>query len=446
MMNNLQLLFMLLIPEQISTYLLPSLVVVPSRSQFFEYEMVSLSCEQTGSADWTVWRYSESGSELSPCRSGWGDLGSASTCQLANVKPYHSGVYWCESALRDSSQAVHVQVTEGSVVLDSPVVPVMVGQDATLRCRSRTMKNITAEFFKNGVLMKAEPSDHMIIRHVSRSDEAVYKCRISGQGESLSSWLLVRDDSSPMLLTVSPDVSQLFEYDSLILSCGANSSAMGWTIRRFTNAPPRRSGTCGQQWGSPVASGCRLNAVKKRDGAVYWCESRSMQRSNSLNISVFDSSVILQSPVLPVMEGDNVTLTCRTKSSVFPSSFFKDGALISSESSNQLTLHQVSGADGGEYSCSITGQGESAPSQLSVRGSSGAYPGSDLTVTQLVLMVTRYLVVCSPYAVSTVLLVSLSRHKPARREQPVAMTTPSPNEEDEGLDQQYDDVTTEHDF
>uniref|UniRef100_A0A672FTS0 Ig-like domain-containing protein n=1 Tax=Salarias fasciatus TaxID=181472 RepID=A0A672FTS0_SALFA len=405
-----------------------SLVVVPSRSQFFEYEMVSLSCEQTGSADWTVWRYSESGSELSPCRSGWGDLGSASTCQLANVKPYHSGVYWCESALRDSSQAVHVQVTEGSVVLDSPVVPVMVGQDATLHCRSRTMKNIT-------------PSDHMIIRHVSRSDEAVYKCRISGQGESLSSWLL--SDAAHGVT----DVSQLFEYDSLILSCGANSSAMGWTIRRFTNAPPRRSGTCGQQWGSPVASGCRLNAVKKRDGAVYWCESRSMQRSNSLNISVFDSSVILQSPVLPVMEGDNVTLTCRTKSSVFPSSFFKDGALISSESSNQLTLHQVSGADGGEYSCSITGQGESAPSQLSVRVTE--QHKDRIHRSELVLMVTRYLVVCSPYAVSTVLLVSLSRHKPASessREQPVAMTTPSPNEEDEGLDQQYDDVTTEHDF
>ncbi|KAF3837597.1 hypothetical protein F7725_005061 [Dissostichus mawsoni] len=61
-------------------------------------------------------------------------------------------------------------------------------------------------------------------------------------------------------------------------------------------------------------------------------------------------SVILQSPVLPVMEGDNVTLTCRTKMADPPSAdFYKDGVSIRNESDGHMTLHHVNRSDEGLY-------------------------------------------------------------------------------------------------
>ncbi|CAN9509414.1 unnamed protein product [Ophioblennius macclurei] len=428
---------------QTSTH--PFLQVFPESSQFFEYQDVFLSCEMTDSANWTVWRISESRSELSPCGLGRGLLSSASTCQLNYLKPSDSGVYWCESEFRDSSQGVRIQVSEGSVVLESPVRPVTVGQDVTLRCRSKDdqKKYADAHFYKNGTLMEVEPSDHLTIRHVSMSDEDVYTCRISGL-ESPPSWLAVWGDSDPKSLTVSPDSSQIFEYESLTLSCGTNSEAQGWTVHRHINFQSPKTGPCGRDWGVRTSSFCNLQTVKPQDSGVYWCESRSKKRSNSVNISVFDSAaaVILRSPVLPVMEGDNVTLICQRNASVLPSSFFKDGSPIGSKSENQLILHQVTVADGGLYSCSIGGW-ESLPSRLLVRGSSRATPSSGWNY----LTVARYLVVCSPYAVATLLVMSLSRHRPAAGGKPqVAMAMSPPNEEDEGLDQAYDDVTTEHHF
>ncbi|KAM4565001.1 Fc receptor-like protein 5 [Fundulus diaphanus] len=205
----------------------------------------------------------------------------------------------------------------------------------------------------------------------------------------------------PAALTVNPSRSQFFKGDSVSLSCEEDNSSAGWTVRRNTTKETRTE--CGDGWGKPAGSTCNISSLYKHDSGVYWCEWREgAASSSSIQLTVTGGSVILQSPVLPVMEGDDVTLSCHTKTapSNLPAAFYKDGSLIRTEPAGHMTLHHVTSSDEGLYRCSISAHGESPSSRISVSG-------NDL---------------------------------------PVAMVMTPPTKVDQGLDEDYDDVTTEHHF
>ncbi|KAM4564992.1 Fc receptor-like protein 5 [Fundulus diaphanus] len=166
-------------------------------------------------------------------------------------------------------------------------------------------------------------------------------------------------------LTVSPSRSQFFEGDSVSLSCEEDNSSAGWTVRRNTT---RETRTQCDGWGKPAGSTCSISSLYKHDSGVYWCEWREGAASSSIQLTVTGGSVILQSPVLPVMEGDDVTLSCHTKTapSNLPAAFYKDGSLIRTEPAGHMTLHHVTSSDEGLYRCSISGHGESPSSSISV--------------------------------------------------------------------------------
>ncbi|XP_035771369.1 Fc receptor-like protein 5, partial [Neolamprologus brichardi] len=166
--------------------------------------------------------------------------------------------------------------------------------------------------------------------------------------------------------TVSPSSSQLFKGDFVSLSCEEDDSSAGWTLRRNTSKQQRtQCGTHG--WGKPAGSSCNIT-VMSHDSGVYWCESREGPISNMVNLTVTGGSVILQSPVLPVMEGDDVTLLCKTKTtpSNLPAAFYKDGSLIRKQPTGHMTIQHVSRSDEGLYKCDISGHGESPSSWITV--------------------------------------------------------------------------------
>ncbi|XP_016522089.1 high affinity immunoglobulin gamma Fc receptor I-like isoform X1 [Poecilia formosa] len=170
------------------------LTVSPSRSQFFEYESVTLICEDENSSDgWTVRRNTTRGTRKR-CGDGWGKS-AGSTCNMPYILPLDSGLYWCESmsgSSSSSSSSIQLSVSGGSVILQSPVLPVMEGDDVTLSCRAKSpAHNLPAAFYKDGSFIGDGPSGHMTLLHVSSSDEGLYKCSISGQGESPSSRISV---------------------------------------------------------------------------------------------------------------------------------------------------------------------------------------------------------------------------------------------------------------
>ncbi|XP_031647417.1 low affinity immunoglobulin gamma Fc region receptor II isoform X2 [Oncorhynchus kisutch] len=172
-----------------------SLSVSPDRSQFFEYESVSLSCEDQGnSAGWRVMRNAERGN-VSECNTDWGKQ-QGSSCIVSLILSY-SGVYWCESGSGEHSNAVNITVHAGAVILESPALPVTEGDSVTLRCRHQgTLSNLTADFYKDGSLIRNATTGEMTIPAVSKSDEGLYKCTNS-KGESPESWMTVAATTPP---------------------------------------------------------------------------------------------------------------------------------------------------------------------------------------------------------------------------------------------------------
>ncbi|XP_029932706.1 sialoadhesin-like [Myripristis murdjan] len=267
-------------------------------------------------------------------------------------------------------------------------------------------------------------------------------------------------------LTLRPSTAQLFYGESLHLSCEEDSA--GWTVKRNTTKTTMTE--CGDTWGKLRASTCVISLTLLKDSGVYWCESREGATSNTVNITITGGDVILQSPVLPVMEGAAVTLNCTTRTpSNLPADFYKDGSFIRTESTRQMTIHHVSKSDEGLYHCNISGKGQSPPSRLAVAAlptakappitkaplatkapSAATPPPTDSAPLLSPVRLLCHLVVFCPYFVSTLLLVSLWRQRSAGPEPPVSMATVEPNQADEGLDDKYDDVianvTTEHDF
>uniref|UniRef100_A0A3P9CC58 Ig-like domain-containing protein n=1 Tax=Maylandia zebra TaxID=106582 RepID=A0A3P9CC58_9CICH len=157
-------------------FLAARLTVSPSSSQFFKGDFVSLSCEEDdSSAGWTLRRNPKT-RQKTQCGDGWGKP-AGSSCNISYIDPLDSGVYWCESREGPIS---------GSVILQSPVLPVMEGDDVTLLCKTKTTpSNLPAAFYKDGSLIRKQPTGHMTIQHVSRSDEGLYKCNISSHGDEL---------------------------------------------------------------------------------------------------------------------------------------------------------------------------------------------------------------------------------------------------------------------
>ncbi|XP_030608822.1 low affinity immunoglobulin gamma Fc region receptor II-a-like [Archocentrus centrarchus] len=219
-------------------------------------------------------------------------------------------------------------------------------------------------------------------------------------------------------LTVSPSSSQFFKYDSVSLSCEEDDSSAGWTLRRNTSKQQRTQ--CGDGWGRWSGSSCNISDIFTLDSGVYWCESREGAISNMVKLTVSGGSVILQSPVLPVMEGDDVTLLCQTKTtpSNLPAAFYKDGSLIRNQTTGHMTIQHVSRSDEGLYKCDISGHGESPSSWITVteKPTTTAPPTSpplppDSSSLHLVIRLLFYLVVFCPYFISTLLMVSLYCHR-----------------------------------
>ncbi|KAM9424200.1 Fc receptor-like protein 1 [Pholidichthys leucotaenia] len=234
-------------------------------------------------------------------------------------------------------------------------------------------------------------------------------------------------------LIVDPNHSQFFKGDTVSLSCKHENRFVEWTL--FRNTSTRQMNRCTDQWGVPGNNSCMITYVFPLDTGSYWCESTNGSiKSSSIKLNVTGGSVILRSPALPVMEGDGVTLTCRTKTatSSLTADFYKDGSFIGTDSAGHMTIKSVSKSHEGQYKCNMRGHGESPQSWISVKENpttkappaSAAptihgMPSFPSTTLQWMLWL-HYLVLFCPYFISTLLVLSLFRHRASGNDTPIS--------------------------
>ncbi|XP_026225334.1 uncharacterized protein LOC113168501 isoform X2 [Anabas testudineus] len=179
--------------------------ITPNRLQHFDATSVSFDC--VGFVGLTHLKIIRNTEELNPsCDS----KRTTSSCTMDRVYLEDSGEYWCESE-GERSNRVNITITAGPVILDSPALPVMQGTNVILRCRSKNQSTNFGIFYKNNVPMHNSPAEEMKITNVSKSDEGFYKCHVSSIGTSPESWLSVGENIISIITSHPPNEDELYD-------------------------------------------------------------------------------------------------------------------------------------------------------------------------------------------------------------------------------------------
>ncbi|XP_021444159.2 uncharacterized protein LOC110508039 isoform X1 [Oncorhynchus mykiss] len=215
-------------------------------------------------------------------------------------------------------------------------------------------------------------------------------------------FLWVEGQSPSASLTVSPNRVQFFYNESVSLGCAVQGDSNRWRVKRYLRWEEPKVLECPTDWGSVTGSTCIFTTTDVwSDTGVYWCESESGEYSNAVNITVTLKGVALESPALPVTEGDSVTLRCRYQGSPsnLSAEFHKwmdNGYLTKTELTGEMTIPAATQSDEGWYRCKQLDQGESHGSWVSVRA-----PDPVWSISLLILL-------CSLLVVSIFLLVTIA--------------------------------------
>uniref|UniRef100_UPI003AAD39DC vascular cell adhesion protein 1-like n=1 Tax=Centroberyx gerrardi TaxID=166262 RepID=UPI003AAD39DC len=212
---------------------------------------------------------------------------------------------------------------------------------------------------------------------VNENHTGVYACRaergvpVTHTLYSYPQLLWVADPSPPASLSISPNRSQHFVDDCLLLSCEVQGNSSGWRLMMLRN-----DGTlseCRPSIQGPLGPTCNITGIYIYEAGVYWCEFGTRQYSNAINVTVAGGDTLLESPVLPLAEGDSLTLRCLVKAGINPDievKFYKDGSLIKTKAMNVMTIANISKSDEGMYTCQVPAHSQSprswvaAPAQV----------------------------------------------------------------------------------
>ncbi|XP_062849701.1 hemicentin-1-like [Trichomycterus rosablanca] len=398
----------------------PTLTINPDNHVFIG-EVVTLTCNIANRGGVQNWRYS------------WNKEGSDQTVsndqqyRISDVTENHAGKYTCTGTETGGSRSSHPSDAVLLTVSEKPKpeltsnhkVAALAGNLVLLYCELNPTAGWNFYWYKHTQNTETETTTHpsYTIYSVSVSDGGQYWCR-AGRGNpvyytdySNALWVNVTGESSSVSLIINPSRTQHFTDESLSLSCVDQSKSTEWRVRRYTDHQGVLD--CSTLSGSAREATCNICSLNTSHTGVYWCESES-GGSNSVNITVHDGDVILESPVHPVTEGEALTLHClyrKTKPSNLRADFYKDGSVVQNQTSGEMMIHQVSKSDEGFYHCKYPEGGESPKSWVIIRGENNTSGSFLSTVSKSVATIIGVAVGLSSALLLLVLMILLWCHK-----------------------------------
>ncbi|KAI5627178.1 sialoadhesin-like, partial [Silurus asotus] len=359
-------------------------------------ETVTLTCDiQTGGS----WKYhwNRSNEEI---RAAAGEK----TYTITDVKDSNKGPYSCKGTqssdpkYTQSSDAVTLTVAEKpEPELTSDLKgAALTGNSVVLYCTLK-LQSAGWKFYWSKDTQRRETetkTGHFFFSSVSVSDGGQYWCR-AGRGNPVyytqysdALWVNVTGESPRVSLIINPSRSQHFIADSLSLSCEDQRNSTGWIVRRYTH---------NETMFSCSVSTCNISSLSPSHTGVYWCQSESGERSKSVNITVHNGDVILDSPVHPVTEGNPLTLHCLYRNTKISTgiAFYRNYSVLQDQTTGVMTISSVSKSDEGFYYCKHPERGESVKNWISVSvspsGSSGAILGLCLALVFVIIIIALIL-------------------------------------------------------
>ncbi|XP_053359277.1 Fc receptor-like protein 5 [Clarias gariepinus] len=399
-----------------------AVVTIKPENHVFRGERVTLRCkiQGGGSTEWT-YRWYKNDYTQNPYR-------LLQNFSLSSVRNDNGGKYTCRGRRSSDSQSSEISDALTLIVSDpaetvvsvSPLSWLTEGDSVTLSCEVKhSSTGWTFSWYTDVPYRDSQGSlryrtallsdssrgsgGSYTLSPVTLNHTGVYMCRAE-RGEpvfhthySEPQPLWITAESPPVSLIISPSRTQHFTADSLSLSCEDQRDSTGWTVRGYTHSKTL--------YNCPSVSGstCNISSLSTSHTGVYWCQSESGGRSNSLNITVHSGDVILESPVHPVTEGNPLTLHClyhNTKISDSGADFYKDDSVLQKQTTGEMTISSVSKSDEGFYHCTHPERGESPKSWVSVR-----VLGSGFIVVKVAVGLSLALVFI------IILLILLWRHK-----------------------------------
>ncbi|XP_060731004.1 Fc receptor-like protein 5 [Tachysurus vachellii] len=390
-----------------------AVVTIKPDKHVFRGETVTLRCEIQGGGD-TEWTYSWYKDDQI-----YQDLKTQEFSFRSSVINEHKGKYTCSGRRRSDyqsskiSDAVTLTLSDvaETVMTVSPLIWLTEGDSVTLSCEVKhSSTGWTFSWYKDFLSRNRKGSlrprtsllsdssrgsgGSYTLSPVTLNHTGVYVCRAERgflhTQYSKTQPLWVTGESPPGSLIVRPSRTQHFTADSLSLSCEDQSNSTGWTVRGYSYTETFVD--CSSVSGST----CNISSLSTSHTGVYWCQSVSAGCSNSVNITVHNGAVILDSPVHSVTEGHLMTLRCLFRNKKIPGSgvdFYKDDSILHSQTTGEMTISSVAKSDEGFYHCKHPERGESPKSWVSVRGASVS-----------VLKLISSLVTVSVYLLLTIIL------------------------------------------
>jgi len=221
------------------------------------------------------------------------------------------------------------------------------GETAVFRV-SALGHDLTYQWLKNSSPISGANQPALYINDASEDDEGYYSCKVTGFcGIALSDSAFLNIKDSPKI-TADPVGDTLCAGKSITLR--AEASGVGLNFSWNKN---------GQHIPGSNTSELILNNLTKADSGDYVCivsgACHPKDTSKPAYVVVYNYPRIILAPQSQtVSEGTNVTFTVKASGDGLHYQWQKNGTDIADSTNTTLTLHSVTKADSGSYTCVIT--------------------------------------------------------------------------------------------